>query len=146
MRSCTCPQTEWPSVALMPYAVRNRSSEGADGPAHTDTDTEMGYRDKGKGMCMDEFLQPNPNPKPGELRTVPQWPHKRPPQPQPTCASRSSGAESSLSVIFLDRDVHASRSAGGCDAREEDEGSDSSAVAADRVSERRTTSMKRSHA
>lgn len=34
----------------------------ANGPAHTDTDTEMGYRDKGKDMYIDEFLKPNPNP------------------------------------------------------------------------------------
>lgn len=56
----------------------------ANGPGHTDIDTDMGYRDKGKGRYMDEFLESNPNPKPGKLRTVPQWPHKRPPQPYPT--------------------------------------------------------------
>lgn len=44
-------------IARAAVCVRNRSSEGADDPAHTDTDTEMGYRDKSKGMYMDEILE-----------------------------------------------------------------------------------------
>ncbi|EIM83131.1 uncharacterized protein STEHIDRAFT_160730 [Stereum hirsutum FP-91666 SS1] len=66
----------------------------------------MGYRDKGKGIYMDEFLQPNPNPKPGELRTVPQWPHKRLPQPQPTDSLSAPPSHQTLRPIHAEADEH----------------------------------------